>query len=304
MKLRDLATTESKLFLKSEYGPLSKDWPVVAFTVPALKNKLDREYRTGRDFIVYTGTGGPNTESERDRGRLLSVVDVDTTKTYRTQEVIPAESWDWAASKYPGQWEYAFRALRGWDIASRPWTGEVIPTSYSKMGHYPHRSTVLEVRDADREALLDIELIPLENIDIVSNKDLIGVPELLRDENRTLNQEATRLADLVWSRVRLSGQVVQAIAPIRSAPTDLLLQIANLLCQKPLTCALCGGLMTLQPKNKLLQPSGDRKDSSNTDYGPSNYQLVHLACNLGKNSASEEDFQGWLDVVRRALIES
>jgi hypothetical protein len=61
--------------------------------------------------------------------------------------------------------------------------------------------------------------------------------------------------------------------------------------------------MELRPANKLLQPSGDRKDSSKGDYGPENYQLVHLACNLGKNNATYEQFQEWIEIVRRAVIE-
>ena len=302
MRIRDLTVPESKLFLKSEYGPLSHDWPVVAFTVPALKNKLDREYQTGRDFIVYTGTSGQNTADVNDRSRLLSVAEIDRTRTYRTQDVIPRESWDWASQNYPGQWEYAFRVLRGWDIPSRPWTGEVIGASYSKMGHYPYRSTALEVEGADREALLDVELSPLDGIDFAKKGTDLEIPDLLRPENTVINQEALRLANLVWSRVELSGQVVKLTAPIRSAPTNLLLQIANLLNQTPLTCALCGGLMELRPQNKLLQPSGDRADSGKGDYGPDNYQLVHLACNLGKNNATFEQFQDWLDLVRRAVI--
>jgi hypothetical protein len=300
MKIRDLVTNESKLFLKSEYGPLSEGWPVVAFSATALKNKIEREYRTGRDFIVYTGTGGPQTEDMNDRSRLLSIVEIDTTRTYHTADVIPQSSWDWATSKYPGQWESAFRAIRGWDIPTRPWTGDVLPNSYPKMGRRPYRGMVLELEGSDREALLDTEVVLIPDIDVFRGDGALGMPELLRSENLLLNQEANRLADLVYSRVQLSGQVVQHTAPIRTAPTDLLLQIANLLHQSPLTCGLCGGVMTLRPKNKLLQPSGDRRDSSLGDYGPNNYQLVHLACNLGKNSASEEQFQEWLEVVRVA----
>jgi hypothetical protein len=59
--------------------------------------------------------------------------------------------------------------------------------------------------------------------------------------------------------------------------------------------------MELKSENKLLKVSGDRKDSALGDYGPSNYQLVHLACNYAKNNASEEQFQEWIDVVRSAV---
>jgi hypothetical protein len=62
--------------------------------------------------------------------------------------------------------------------------------------------------------------------------------------------------------------------------------------------------MVFPSENKLLRISGDRKDSSLGDYGPTNYQLVHLACNYAKNDATEQQFQQWLEVVRTAVDES
>ncbi len=59
--------------------------------------------------------------------------------------------------------------------------------------------------------------------------------------------------------------------------------------------------MAVPSPNKLLKISGDRKDSSLGDYGPTNYQLVHNACNLAKNDANELDFDEWLRVVRASV---
>ena len=56
--------------------------------------------------------------------------------------------------------------------------------------------------------------------------------------------------------------------------------------------------MHLQPSNKLLQPSPDRIDSNAASYGPENFQLVHLACNLGKNNATAAQFEEWLQIVK------
>jgi len=101
--IRDIAQPDSKFFLKSEYGPLSDFWPVVAFSPLPLKSKIQRQYRSASDFIVYTGTQGDETE-ERYRGRLLSLVRIDKTKTYDTGKMIPPESWTWANEHYPGKW--------------------------------------------------------------------------------------------------------------------------------------------------------------------------------------------------------
>ena len=36
------------------------------------------------------------------------------------------------------------------------------------------------------------------------------------------------------------------------------------------------------------------------DYGPANFQLAHLACNLGKNNATEAQFHDWLEIAKAA----
>jgi len=58
--------------------------------------------------------------------------------------------------------------------------------------------------------------------------------------------------------------------------------------------------MYLRPTNKLLQRSPDRIDSKVGDYGPENFQLVYLACNFGKNNATESQFDEWLQIVKSA----
>jgi hypothetical protein len=58
--------------------------------------------------------------------------------------------------------------------------------------------------------------------------------------------------------------------------------------------------MPIKPANKLLQPSPDRIDSKIGDYGPENFQLVHLACNLGKNNATTAQYDEWLAIVKAA----
>ncbi len=58
--------------------------------------------------------------------------------------------------------------------------------------------------------------------------------------------------------------------------------------------------MEVRPKNRLLQPSPDRIDSSLGSYGPENLKLAHLACNLGKNASSVEDFADWLSLMQNA----
>ncbi len=296
--IRDIAQPDSKFFLKSEYGPLSDFWPVVAFSPLSLKSKIQRQYRSASDFIIVTGTSGAETEEEEHRGRLLSVIRIDKTTTYDTEKVIPKESWEWANEHYPGKWPYAFKVLQGWSFSPPPLSKEVIPEAYSHIGQYPYRGNILEIEGTDRDALLEVPISPLELKNVSTTDGTLDLDELLKD--KILNEEAVRIAALVNSRVTASGSIFQGKRPDREAPLNFLLQVARLLKVKPLTCSLCGGLMQLKPANKLLQPSPDRIDSAIGDYGPQNFQLAHLACNLGKNNATEAQFDEWLEIVKSA----
>jgi hypothetical protein len=295
--IRDIAQSDSKFFLKSEYGPLSDFWPVVAFSPLPLKSKIQRQYRSASDFIVYTGTQGDETE-EPYRGRLLSLVRIDKTKTYDTGKVIPPESWTWANEHYPGKWPYAFKVLEGWSIVGSSRSSDVIPDAYPHIGQYPYKGNVLEIGNTDRQALIDLEIVPLKLTNVSTADGTVDLNDLLKD--KALNEEAVRIAALVNSRVTASGAIFQGKRPDREAPVDFLLQVARLLKATPLVCALCGGLMYLKPENKLLQPSPDRIDSKLGDYGPANFQLAHLACNLGKNNATEAQFHDWLEIAKAA----
>ena len=108
----------SRFFLKSEYGPLSSDWPVVAFTSNSLGVKLQANFLPDLDFIVYTGTTGKTTLDSTHRGRLLSLVRIDTAAIHTTSDLIAGHSWDWARQEYPGQWENCFKAVEGLEFCS------------------------------------------------------------------------------------------------------------------------------------------------------------------------------------------
>ena len=159
LRLRDIAQSDSRFFLKSEWGPLSDFWPVVAFSPISLKTKIQRQYRSASDFIVYTGTKGEDTAEEAHRGRLLSLVRIDKTRTYDTRNVVPAASWAWANKKHPGRWPYAFKVLQGWSFVDRPPSTHVIPEAYSRIGQYPNKGSVLQIEGPGLEVLLELKFL-------------------------------------------------------------------------------------------------------------------------------------------------
>jgi hypothetical protein len=116
LTVADIGNAQSRFFLKSEYGPISADWPVVAFSLKTVCTKLQSDFRDDKDFIGYTGTGGGGTGELAHRARLLSIVRIDTHRLLSTRESIPQKSWQWAQENYPGKWESCFRATEAWLI--------------------------------------------------------------------------------------------------------------------------------------------------------------------------------------------
>ena len=296
MRLREIAKHDSKFFLKSVYGPVNESWPAMSFTLPHLKTYLDRHYRQGHDFILLTGTSGKETEPAF-RGRLLTALLVDLTKSYRSEEIVPPEAWRRAQAEYPGQWEFSLGVVKAWRFEFPPQSVDVLPQSYPLMGQYPYRGSVREIEQEERERILSFEVTE-EPISFRPAMRPALTFQALKN-NLALNQESFRIAELVYNRVMTSGTIQTRTAAQRTSPppTELMLMVAERLRQHPLCCALCGGPMSLQPKNQLLQPSPDRKDSASGSYGPDNFQLVHLACNLAKRDATEAQFLEWLRVA-------
>jgi hypothetical protein len=168
------------------------------------------------------------------------------------------------------------------------------------MGRYPYRGNVCEVTGTERDRLLNLRIAKVAIRNIPGRNDVTTEEALFQD--KTLNVEATRIAELVFNRVAISGDVVQRTAPLRATPVDFLLRVAERLRTTPLTCALCGGVMVLNPSNRLLQPSPDRIDSQIGEYGPENFQLSHLGCNYAKNRYTEDQFKEWLRMASGAGI--
>jgi hypothetical protein len=298
--VRELIKSDSRFFLKSEYGPFSDDWPVLAFSNPRLGVMLRRDFRTGVDFVLITGTMGPETAEEEHRGRLLSLVSINKTKIYRTSEQVSPQLWEWADKNYPGQWTTCFRG-EGWDLIDLPRSSDIVSIAYSKMGRYPYRGNVCELTGDERDRLMDLRISKVTISYIPGREEKTTQEAILED--KALNIEATRIAGLVFNRVAVSGEQLQRTAPTRTAPTDLIFHVAEMLRVTPLTCTLCGGIILLNPQNKLLQPSPDRIDSGNGDYGPANFQLSHLGCNYAKNRYSVDQFKEWLRFAIEATFE-
>jgi hypothetical protein len=106
------------------------------------------------------------------------------------------------------------------------------------------------------------------------------------------------MAQLIQDRIGF-GRVSKRILPARTLPPHI--NLIELLCSKLQAqgnlCALCHRPLSLDSANRMLQCSPDRIDSNNPSYSGDNLQITHLACNLGKNDCTSEEFEEWLQLI-------
>ena len=77
MRVADMMKPGGRVFLKSEWGQISDEWPCVSFTKRSVGDQLRREFVAGRDVLIYVGTTDPETTRLAEhRSRLISAVTI------------------------------------------------------------------------------------------------------------------------------------------------------------------------------------------------------------------------------------
>ncbi len=304
--LADLALTNSRFFLKSEWGPISDKWPALSFSKRSVGAYLNREYNSTRDFIVYAGTSNPErTEVRGYRQRLLSVLIAEPGEPIATEKLVPWDSWQDARRKHAKDWPFSFGVRAAWDLNDLPRATDVTPVAYRAMGIRSNWGGVVEILGDERESLksLSVRWVELPNREIMQNTAVQRDRVRELRENPALSGALARLEALVKGRIGPSRTVWKQ-TPARTLPAgvNLTFLLQDKLTEQNNLCALCGKLMRLDTTKKLLQVSPDRIVSTDLSYGSDNLQITHLACNLAKNDGSAEDFEEWLELVTQSSI--
>lgn len=319
MILGDVLGSEAKIFFKSEWGPISADWPALSFTHQRVGRRLRADLAPARDVVVYVGTGNPETtRDERHRRRLLSVLRVEPNQVYATEDLVPRDSWLEAQEDFPGRFIYSFPVTMAWEIDDFPLASDIAPIAYSNLGQMQYRGDVVEVSADERRALERLRIRPLElefqavmdrirsltsvrDLPRVENEEMVRMERFITDPDDAVNGDIARMVSLIKDRASRSGSTTTHVNPYRSAPptnTGLIVLLTKKWFAQNKRCALCMGRLVPQSPNPLLQPSPDRIDSSNPNYDEANLAITHLACNLAKNKCSVPEFDEWLEVLR------
>jgi hypothetical protein len=304
MLVSDIVKPGTRVFLKSEWGPVSDDWPAVSFSKQAVGRKIRSVYVPGRDFIVYVGTTNPaNTPEVGHRSRLLSLASIDHRTEYKTWELVPPESWEYAQREYENRWLYSFAITSAWNFTTLPFAPHVVSRAYRELGSPPNFGSIVELDDIERSAILNEPVVP-----IVLQKQAVAIRGDARgrflDADQALREEIYRMASRIEERATASGTTSLRHHPERSANPRV--ETQQMLYDKWEAqhgrCGLCQRPIPMPPQPGLLQASADRIDSTNSSYGKENVHITHLGCNLAKNQYSIDEFEDWLAIITAPVV--
>jgi hypothetical protein len=304
MTLQDVLQAGARIWFKSEWGPADDHWPAVSFSKRSVGDHLRREFRPGRDAIIYVGTSSTATTPIREhRQCLLSAINIEPQQLLETRECVPTASWEDAQQNFRGRWWWSMPALAIWEIEGFPSVYDVAPKTYSQLGLIQNRGSVVEVLGDDRQAVLGLPVHaviferPKKAASFSKARTLLNLPDAIR-------KDIGRMAANIVGRVLASGSERSSVNPTRTlGETETHMMLASKWEQQKGLCFLCRGPLLPGTKNYLLQASPDRIDSTDIAYSEANTQITHLGCNLAKNKVSLADFEDWLAVVRGELAD-
>jgi hypothetical protein len=306
VRVTDMMRPDGRVFLKSEFGLIGDEWPCFSFTKKSLAEHLQAEFRPGRDIIIYVGTTSPErTENPDHRSRLISAVCVEPNQVLETRRIVPEARWRATVARY-GElvWRYSMPVTAAAVMVGPPFAEArvVVPNAYASFSSMQTRGTVVEAQGGEREAVMQLEIVPVTLQLSESVRQYMQLMASLHSPaDKLVKQAATRMATLIEQRVKSGGIASLRTAPVRTAPnlSDLIAMLTRKWTEGQRgRCALCDGPL-VPSATGMLKPSADRIESSNPSYAEANVQITHLACNLAKNQYGSEDFANWLAIVRQ-----
>jgi hypothetical protein len=286
------------LFVKSEFGPASDRWPALSFSKHKIARDFANEYRRGRDFIIYVGTGDPDkTGLPEHRQNLLSVVSVEPRAPISTRDLVPSDVWERTVLEWGRRWEWSLPIIAAYDVVGFPSAREKIPQTYRSLGDLQNLGRCVEVTGMEYQNLLDLDI---NEVTLHLSRRAQEIVSLNTDD-RVLSQEISRLVNGILHDIEVAGTPRSGVNPLRRGPnySDLFLMLMQRWNEQDGLCALCDRPIPLKTQNKLLQMSRDRTVSANKAYDWKNTRITHLACNLGKSDASLGDWQEYIALVRQ-----
>lgn len=295
--LGELVGEDGRLFAKSEFAPVHDGWPAVSFSSRKIASDFSVNFRRGRDFVLYVGTGDPSTtEAPEHRRRVLSAVTCQPNTLISTESIVPRASWVDAVKKWGTRWEWSIPVIEAWELTPFPEAKSVMPHTYARLGQLQSLGRCVAVANEDLPSLLQCHVVKKS----LALEDAVRRVVMMNPTDPDLKRSISNLAIAIQERIALSGKEQSGLHPIRSGLnlSDLIEVLNRKWIEQNGCCHLCNRSIPLKANNRLLKMSVDRIDSGSKIYDTGNVHLTHLGCNLAKNDVSMEQWHEFLAHIR------
>ena len=295
MFLKDLLGPTTGLYAKSEWAPAGPKWPALSFSQRGVANRFGNIYTRGSDFVITVGTANPrDTQDPAHRQRLLSLVDVEPNIIVNTAELVDPDTWQRAQQTHPDRWKLSMPIVRCWTFTGFPGAKKDMALTYRSFANPTTRGRPIRVDESDRATLLPLTLTAMDIPPYIEQR-LHTIPDDI-----LLNRDFTRIIGNILGSVARAGTERTGFYPERNSLnfSDLFRLFGEIWGKQHGRCGLCHGLIVPGEENPLLKMSADRIDSAKKAYDAENVHLTHVGCNLAKSSASIEEWEDFLEILR------
>jgi len=289
----DLLLPNSRVFLKSEYGPVSQNWPAASFSDEQYPQQLAADMKVDQDLILFSGTQSEPTPKNY-QGRLMCIFHVYPGPPIDSGLVVDPATLATFQRGNKKRFAYSLPASAAWSLPELPFARDLLGDTYSQIGLGTSRQSYVEI---PRERIDKLKAVLIERITIATPQLQEAGLLIPRDD---LDRQLNRILARLLARAQLSGAEQKHQAPLRIVDITKT-ELQELWERQRGLCQLCGASIPLDTANPLLLPSADRVDNDNGHYSLENTQLTHRACNLGRNIGSVEQFDEWLRLARGVL---
>ena len=147
MRVSDTMKHDGRVFLKSEWGQISDEWPCLSFTKRSVGDRLRREFVAERDVLIYVGT--TNSEMTRlpeHRSRLISAVVIEPNQVLETRKIVPPEVWEKSKAQWGDRWPHSMAVTEANNISGPPFPAahDIIPNAYRSFEEFVNRGNIVE----------------------------------------------------------------------------------------------------------------------------------------------------------------
>ncbi len=148
IEFRSILQPDSRIYVKSDFAPVSADWPGVSFSGAGIANRLAEEFNSESDFLITVGTMDPeNTTEPEHRGACLSVMRLSDQGPIPSALLIAAEQLARYQSSGQERFQFSLEPAEVWSVRDFVSAKLLFPATYKTIGLFRDSYTQLSPQE-------------------------------------------------------------------------------------------------------------------------------------------------------------